>query len=197
MRKGQKHSVETLKKMSEAHKRFKHSAETRKKMSEQRKGRKLSSEHKKKIGDAHKGKNLSKEHIKKMVEGRRGKPLSAEHREKISDSHKGVKLSKEHRIRMSEARVGNKNPWKGDVAGVSAMHMWVVLLRGRPSYCEHCGKTGGGTRQYHWANVDHKYRRKIDDYLRLCIKCHGKYDGENNLRKHNGNYPDSLQSCGA
>lgn len=31
-------------------------------------------------------------------------------------------------------------------------------------------------------NKSGKYRRHIDDWIRLCAKCHGKYDKENNLR---------------
>ena len=32
----------------------------------------------------------------------------------------------------------------------------------------------------HWANIDHKYRRNLDDWIGLCAKCHRRYDIENN-----------------
>lgn len=35
-------------------------------------------------------------------------------------------------------------------------------------------------RQYQWANKDHKYRRVLEDYMRLCASCHQKYDIKNN-----------------
>jgi len=27
-----------------------------------------------------------------------------------------------------------------------------------------------------WANKDHKYKRDISDWMRLCAKCHTHYD---------------------
>ncbi len=77
-----------------------------------------------------------------------------------------------------------KNPaWKGDEAGYHAMHKWLEANWGRPSECELCGSTE--KRKYEWANKDHSYKRKRDDYIRLCTSCHRKWDILNNnyLRK--------------
>lgn len=74
--------------------------------------------------------------------------------------------------------------WRGDAVGYTALHRWVVRHRGRPSRCEHCGTTSA--RRYEWANVDHRYRRVLDDYLRLCTTCHRRYDYENGLAKKGG-----------
>lgn len=35
---------------------------------------------------------------------------------------------------------------------------------------------------YHWANIDHKYRRLLDDYISMCVSCHRQYDKNNNKR---------------
>lgn len=58
----------------------------------------------------------------------------------------------------------------------ATIHQWVVRWRGRPAKCEHCGKDGLTERKIHWANIDHKYRRNLNDYIRLCAKCHKNYD---------------------
>ena len=47
-----------------------------------------------------------------------------------------------------KGRLGNKNPnWKG------------------------------GKKMYHWANISKSYKRNRNDWLRLCVPCHMKYDG--------------------
>jgi len=65
---GIKHSEQTKRKMSKAHKGMKYSEETRRKISEALKGRKLSEEHKRKLSEAHKGKKHSAETRQKMSE---------------------------------------------------------------------------------------------------------------------------------
>lgn len=64
--------------------------------------------------------------------------------------------------------------WKGDKVGYVALHSWVSRWKGKPSLCEMCGNTTA--KKFEWANVDHKYRRVLDDYIRLCTKCHTNYD---------------------
>lgn len=66
--------------------------------------------------------------------------------------------------------------WKGDGAGYAALHKWVVRWKGKPSQCVRCGKSGEG--RYEWANKDHSYRRVLDDWLRLCHRCHYIFDIE-------------------
>ena len=109
-----------------------------------------------------------KEQIPPML----GKYHSDETKRKISDS--GEKsMTSEKRNRISEALKGNDNPWKGDDAGIRAMHVWVVLHRGKASShnCIDCGETASD-----WSNCDHSYRRVLDDYLSRCVSCHRKYD---------------------
>ena len=76
--------------------------------------------------------------------------------------------------------VGNKNwLWKGEGVSYAGMHKWVTQWKGSPKYCENCGvlgKKNGKVWSIHWANIDHKYRRVLDDYIALCVKCHRGYD---------------------
>ena len=70
----------------------------------------------------------------------------------------------------------NSHLWKGDKVGYRQLHAWVTKHKGRPEVCEFCGKTGLKGRNAHWANVDGQYRRDLDDYIRLCVKCHSLHD---------------------
>lgn len=77
-----------------------------------------------------------------------------------------------------------KHPlWKEKDYGYSAVHNWVRKYKGDyPIACEHCGKIGkkeGKRWNLEWANINHKYKRKLNDYIALCPSCHKKYDYEN------------------
>ncbi len=69
--------------------------------------------------------------------------------------------------------------WKGENVGYHALHIWLARVRGRPALCEHCGTTTA--KRYEWANIDHRYRRSLEDYIRLCTSCHRNYDHKHNL----------------
>lgn len=82
---------------------------------------------------------------------------------------------------MREARKGKfgdeKHPgWKGDEAGYRAIHQWIQRKLGFPRKCEKCGKVKTKGHGIHWANKSRKYKRIKSDWIRLCAKCHGKYD---------------------
>lgn len=64
--------------------------------------------------------------------------------------------------------------WKGDKVGKEALHNWVIKNLGRPMKCEHCKTIKA--KKFEWANKSQKYRRELDDWIRLCTKCHAKYD---------------------
>lgn len=70
--------------------------------------------------------------------------------------------------------------WVGDKVSYSSLHAWVRKHKGTPQSCEFCKTTGH--RKYEWANKDHKYKRNLDDWIRLCTSCHRKYDKSNNLK---------------
>lgn len=74
------------------------------------------------------------------------------------------------------------NKWKGDEVSYSGVHHWVTKWKGRPTVCEKCGTKGLKGHKIHWANIDHKYKRVLDDYIRLCSQCHSDYDRENKLK---------------
>lgn len=100
----------------------------------------------------------------------------------MSKYRKGRKLSEYHVKRIRETiPKDNKSPhWKGDKVGYMGLHNWIRKQLGTPDMCEHCGKTNLKSRQIHWANKSGKYLRNIEDWLRLCVSCHRKYD---NLQK--------------
>ena len=76
----------------------------------------------------------------------------------------------------------NHSCWIGDKVGYNALHSWVKKHLGYPDVCEHCKKNGLSGRQIHWANKDHEYKRILEDWLRLCAKCHSSYDRGRGIR---------------
>jgi len=74
--------------------------------------------------------------------------------------------------------------WKGDAAKYRTIHVWVTYNKGKPKVCSSCGKVGLKSKEIHWSNIDHKYKRNLDDYVALCASCHKRYDLENGLVKH-------------
>ena len=80
--------------------------------------------------------------------------------------------------------VGKKHPhWKGNEASYGSIHSWVARHKGNAQKCSRCDRTQDETK-IHWSNIDHKYRRNLDDYIALCPRCHKKHDLENKLCKH-------------
>jgi len=73
--------------------------------------------------------------------------------------------------------------WKGDNVGYTALHSWVRRWLGSPTKCEICGKDDLIGKQINWANKDHSYERDLADWIRLCRRCHKKYDIEFNLNR--------------
>ena len=92
------------------------------------------------------------------------------------------KLSKKTKNKISLGHKGEKNYlWKGSEVSYFPLHQWVSRWKKNPGKCQHCNEVKN---MMGWANIDHKYRRVLDDYIYLCPKCHGAYDALNNLRKH-------------
>lgn len=77
--------------------------------------------------------------------------------------------------KRSEMTAEKHFAWKGDGVGDTALHDWVKSRLGKPSKCEHCGTTEA--KKYEWANRSHEYKRDLSDWIRLCTRCHRKYDG--------------------
>ena len=64
--------------------------------------------------------------------------------------------------------------WKGNAVGYTALHDWVRRHKGTPSLCELCGAIKAP--RFEWANKSKKYLRNLDDWIRLCSKCHKVFD---------------------
>lgn len=79
-------------------------------------------------------------------------------------------------------RAGAITNWKGENASYSAKHHWITRHRGNPNYCEHCKRSDLSHRSYQWANKGHTYKRKLDDWIRLCVHCHCKFDSNNTIK---------------
>ena len=125
------------------------------------------------------GKKLSKTHKEKISKGtskgRQGIKFSVEHIKNLSLSHKGQRAWCAGK-KCPQLSDENHHEWKGDNVGYSALHSWVKRKLGKPETCEHCNKTKLKSRQIHWANKSHRYLRDKNDWIRLCVKCHKKYD---------------------
>jgi hypothetical protein len=86
-------------------------------------------------------------------------------------------VTEEVRAKLRVVQGGESNPnWKGDEASYTAKHHWVTRRLGRPHDCAHCHNRGLAHMSYHWANVSGKYKRRLDDWVRLCARCHAKFD---------------------
>lgn len=102
-----------------------------------------------------------------------------EWREKVSKALKGRKLTLEHRKKIGESQKGEKgNNWKGELATYNSIHSWIRDTFGKPNQCEHCYLFFTG-RKIEWANKSGEYKREREDWIRLCAKCHRKFDKEN------------------
>lgn len=111
---------------------------------------------------------------------RRNRKLSDETKIKISVAHLGKRLSKKHIKNLKKADRSkttgiNNYLWKGEKVGYRCLHLWVQRHLGKAKKCEHCGIVGSG-HKIHWANINHKYKRNLRDWIQLYVPCHKAYD---------------------
>lgn len=111
------------------------------------------------------GYKQTEEHKNRISEGRKGMKLSEEHKKNIGKGKKGT---------MIECRNEKHYRWKGDSVSYRGLHSWVLRKKGKPKRCAFCKKPYTTPRSLQWANIDHEYKRDLDDYIGLCYKCHGK-----------------------
>lgn len=102
---------------------------------------------------------------------------------KMSMSKKDVVSPNKGKRFPSNSEEKNKN-WKGDSVSYRSLHKWVRKYKKSINQCMFCGITS--LNRSHMANVDHQYRRDVEDYIELCPKCHSHYD-----RQMKGNYVQS------
>lgn len=131
----------------------------------QHKGYKPTPETIQKIKNALKGKSVGK--------WNKGRKHTKEEIKKMSFSHKGKKFTDEHKRKLSESKKGDKHPlWKGEKAGYKSLHQWVIRSLGKADICTLCLSD----KNIEWANKSHKYKRDLDDWIKMCKKCHWRYD---------------------
>lgn len=100
----------------------------------------------------------SKEHIQAIIKANTGRPGWC----------KDMKL---------DYLTGSKNwIWAGDDVSYRTLHKWVERHLGKPGKCERCKKSGLKQHQIHWSNISGEYLRDLEDWQRLCAKCHKAYD---------------------
>lgn len=110
---------------------------------------------------------------------KKGSHLSEEHKRKLRLAHLGKKQTEEVKIKRGLYRNGNKHPnWRGDEVKYRALHDWVVKNLGQSDICEYCKISGLTKHQIHWANISGEYKRELTDWVRLCVRCHSRYDNK-------------------
>lgn len=135
-----------------------------------------------------KGFKQSAEHIKKRSEALKitgvlpsfkGRKHSQETIKKISIANRGKTPWNRGKKCPEIGRAGElSSAWRGDDVGYGAVHDWIKKTLGKPSECKNCGTKEA--KRFEWANISGEYKRDVNDWLRLCTKCHHKMDGSGN-----------------
>jgi len=127
---------------------------------------------------------------------KKGSKHSSETLEKLRISHIGKKAShpfprghvpwnKGKKVQSNTGRTHFKKGqfanelhknWQGEKVNYRCLHKWLVNNLGQPKMCSSCFTDGLTGHAIHWANIDHKYKRVLNNYIRLCAKCHKNYD---------------------
>jgi hypothetical protein len=87
----------------------------------------------------------------------------------------------------SNGREGENSPrWKA-VVTIKSAHRWAAKTMAQPETCVCCGARKcpvcGKAGIVHKCNIDHKYRKKIEEWFWACNQCHRDIDIKNGLRK--------------
>src|SRR3990167_2354242 len=90
--------------------------------------------------------------------------------------NKGLTKETDQRVaKLAETKTGIRIPkLQGENVGYRALHSWVIRCMGKADRgpCTHCGSS----KNIHWANKSKEYKRDLTDWMRLCARCHFKYD---------------------
>lgn len=125
----------------------------------------------------------TKEQNQKIAERIKELWQNPEYRANMVKKHTGKKQSPETiEKRVSQFRGKLNYNWKGENICYQTVHKWINQVMGKPDTCGKCGKSGLKRNQIHWANKSGKYRRKVSDWLRLCMSCHMLYDFKKGMR---------------
>lgn len=60
--------------------------------------------------------------------------------------------------------------------GYKCLHDWIKRRLTKINKCQMCGEVKN---RLECANKSGMYKREINDWIKLCVKCHRKYDKEN------------------
>jgi hypothetical protein len=157
----------------------------------------VSSETRQKLSDAFKGKVPAKAIAASNIVWR-GRKHSGEAKAKMSKAKKGGTLTEEHKRKVGEALKGRRPsdsaianaaaakriPAGSRIAYMTAHHRHHKLL---PTDCLHCGRKPG-KRRFPCAlqqgvpesdllfDAGRAYSPNEDHYIRLCLRCHSRYD---------------------
>lgn len=84
-----------------------------------------------------------------------------------------------------KGKIGKDSRGYKKTVGINQVHKYLDVHYGQPRICEgkNCdGKTENSV--FHWAlKKGKKYERKSCNFLRLCCRCHKKYDSTPEKRK--------------
>lgn len=107
-------------------------------------------------------------------------PNAEEIRRRIAESRKGQTSWNKGKTAIDTPEIAHgdrHHAWKSEKkVGKIALHFWVYRQLGSPMVCEECKKTFKNNHQIHWANKSGEYHRDTNDWIRLCVSCHKKYD---------------------
>lgn len=95
-----------------------------------------------------------------------------------SDSHRGQKAWNEG---LKGFLAGSSHyKWnKGTSTKYSALHNWVKRRLGKAGSCIKCLSN----ENIQWSNISNEYKRDLDDWQQLCVKCHKEYDKQQRIIK--------------
>ncbi len=90
--------------------------------------------------------------------------------------HKFFKGGEKGWFKKGHKSLSGKNApnWVGDNISYRGVHSWIQKTLGKPLICSKCGTRK--SKIYDWSNISGKYLRTINDWQRLCRKCHIHYD---------------------
>ena len=102
----------------------------------------------------------------------------------LGESKKGMHLSPGTEFKKgvtpknSLVFIKSKKAFKGSSSKYKNLHYKISKRYGKPKKCEECKTDNLTGRKIHWANISGKYKEVRSDWIRLCVKCHYYFDGQ-------------------